>query len=116
MSTSFATESLFLLKYFAGDNVLNRFFVLITIFFTVLTSGCAIVTTYGKEPEKLENNTYKFKLYYNVASTDKDIDKKAQQIKNEIEVKNNHSDCKFIRQYTNPNSGSQSIVYTVKCT
>ena len=95
---------------------MNRFLIPTAFLLTGLISGCAIVTTYGKDPEKLDKNTYKFKLYYNVASTDKDIDKKAQEIKKEIKVKNNHNECHIIRQTTSPNSGSQSIEYTVKCT
>lgn len=95
---------------------MNKFLILIAILLTALLSGCAIVTTYGKEPEKIDKNTYKFKLYYNLASTDKDIDNKAQEIKNEIKTKNVHRECHIIRQTTSPNMGSQSIVYTVKCT
>ena len=64
-----------------GDVALNRFLMPAAFLLTALITGCAIVTTYGKDPEKLDKNTYKFKLYYNVASTDKDIDKKAQEIK-----------------------------------
>lgn len=95
---------------------MNRLITIAAVSLTVLISGCAIVTTYGQEPKKLENNTYKFKLYYNITSTQADIDKKAKEIISEIKTKNNHSDCKNIRQDTSPNTGSQTIIYTVKCT
>ena len=89
--------------------------IMYVILFTIVCSGCAIVTTYGNEPEKTSINTYKFELYYNMYSTDADIDKKAKVITNEIKSKNDHNTCKFNRGDTRPSSGNQSVIYNVQC-
>ena len=61
--------------------------VVLGLLLILLTSGCAIVTTYGKEPEKLSSNTYQFEFYYNIYSSGAEIDKKAEEIIKEIKNK-----------------------------
>ena len=89
--------------------------ILIGLLLILLSSSCAIVTTYGKEPEKLGSNSYQFKLYYNIYSSDAEIDNKAEDIVKDIKTKNNHQQCKYSRVDTRPYSGSQSVVYNVTC-
>jgi len=94
---------------------LKTMLIKIAIFLSIFMSGCAIVTTYGKDPKKLSSNTYRFELYYNMYSSDEDIDKKADEIINEIKMKNGHSNCSYDRGDTRPMSGNQSVIYNVSC-
>jgi len=81
-------------------------------------TSCAMVTTYGKEPVKVSENRYQFKLFYNIASTDDDIRNKAEEIMSQIKETNNHQSCALLRNDTRSQTGVNaraSEIFDVEC-
>jgi hypothetical protein len=53
---------------------------------TITFTGCAITTLYGKKPSPIqgEKDAYRYTIYYNIATSNKDIEKRAHQVAEEL--------------------------------
>lgn len=80
----------------------------------IFLSGCSITTSYGEKPQKLGDDTYKYKVYYNIYSSSTDIKRKAKIIENQIKKEHGYKSCTSTRN-ENRIFGSQTYVYTAKC-
>lgn len=78
-------------------------------------SACAITTTYGKDPQPVpgERNAYRFTIYYNMYTTQADIQAKAETIARELQTQQR---CQGYRLQAIPSEtfGAQDIDYIAR--